>query len=163
MDLLHNFGIEAEDEVNSSGINGKMNELQAALGLCVLDLVKEESMRRHAIANRYLANLRDADGIRPVVPGENVLQSFQYMPILIDRNATRSRDEVFSRLRNRKILARRYFRPLCSKIDCYSSLASAQTKNLPRAEKIETEILCLPMHGDLTPDDVDRVCEIILG
>jgi dTDP-4-amino-4,6-dideoxygalactose transaminase len=163
MDLLHNFGIEAEDEVNSSGINGKMNELQAALGLCVLDLVKEESMRRNAIADRYLANLRDAHGIRPVVPGENVLQSYQYMPILIGRSATRSRDEVFSSLRERKILARRYFRPLCSKIDCYSSLASARTKNLPRAEKVEAQILCLPMHGDLTPEDVDLVCETILG
>jgi dTDP-4-amino-4,6-dideoxygalactose transaminase len=163
MDLLQNFGIEAEDEVNSSGINGKMNELEAALGLCVLDLVKEESMRRNAIANRYLANLRGADGIRSVVPGENVLQSHQYMPVLIGRKATRSRDEVFSSLRQRKILARRYFRPLCSKIDCYSSLASARAKNLPRAEKIESEILCLPMHGDLTPDEVDLVCEIILG
>jgi dTDP-4-amino-4,6-dideoxygalactose transaminase len=162
IDLLHNFGIEAEDEVNSSGINGKLNELQAALGLCVLDLVKEESRRRIFVANRYLANLSNADGIRPVVPGENVLQSHQYMPILIDRSAPRSRDQVFSSLRRRKILARRYFRPLCSKIDCYSSLPSAQAKNLPCAEKIETEVLCLPIHGDLTLEDVDLVCETIL-
>ncbi len=163
IDLLHNFGIQSEDEVNSSGINGKLNELQAALGLCVLDLLKEEIRRRQVVANRYLANLRGAAGICPVVPGENVLQSYQYMPILIDRSATRSRDEVFGRLRRRKILARRYFRPLCSKIDCYSSLPAAQAKNLPCAEKIETKILCLPIHGDLTSEDVDLVCETILG
>jgi dTDP-4-amino-4,6-dideoxygalactose transaminase len=162
MDLLHNFGIQAEDEVNSSGINGKLNELQAALGLCVLDLIKEETMRRNVIANRYLVNLRDAVGIRPVVPGEKVLQNYQYMPILIDRSANRSRDEVFSRLRGRNIMARRYFRPLCSKIECYSSLPAARAKNLPCAEKIEAEILCLPIHGDLTPENVDLVCETIL-
>jgi dTDP-4-amino-4,6-dideoxygalactose transaminase len=163
IDLLHNFGIQAEDEVNISGINGKMNELQAALGLCVLDLVKEESNRRKIIANRYLANLRDVDGIRPVVPGKNILQSYQFMPILIGRSEFRSRDEIFSSLRRRKILARRYFRPLCSKIDCYSSLPSAQGRNLPHAERIESEILCLPIHGDLSLDDVDRVCEAVLG
>jgi dTDP-4-amino-4,6-dideoxygalactose transaminase len=161
-DLLHNFGIQAEDEVNSSGINGKLNELQAALGLCVLDLVQEESMRRNVVANRYRANLAGAEGIRLPMPGENIRESYQYMPVLIGPGASRPRDEVFSSLRRRNILARRYFRPLCSKIDCYSSLASARVDNLPCAEKVETEVLCLPIHGGLTPDDVDVVCETVL-
>lgn len=158
---LHNFGIKDEDTVISSGINGKMNELQAALGLCVLELVENERQKRALIVERYTANLKSAPGIKLVTPDDSVRSSYQYMPILITVESGRTRDVIFQQLRAQEILARRYFRPLCTKVPCYAALPSASAENLPVAEMIDQQVLCLPLHGDLTHDEIDRICEII--
>ncbi|CAN5739521.1 DegT/DnrJ/EryC1/StrS family aminotransferase [soil metagenome] len=158
---LHNFGIKDEDTVVSSGINGKMNELQAALGLCVLDLVEVERQKRALIVERYTSNLEALDDVAAVLPLPSVRSSYQYMPIIIKAQGDRSRDSIFYQLRAKEILARRYFRPLCTKTPCYANLPSASACNLPIAEVIDQQILCLPLHGDLSNDDVDHICDII--
>lgn len=159
--LLHNFGIPSEDHVLLSGINGKMNEIQAALGLCVLDLLDEERRKRAAVAARYLTHLTRVPGVSYHPSGSEVRSSLQYMPIRIHQNAGKSRDEIYQRMRASGILARRYFYPLCSRIECYAHLPSAAPSNLPQALAIEKEILCLPFHGDLSDAELDQVCEMI--
>jgi dTDP-4-amino-4,6-dideoxygalactose transaminase len=158
---LHNFGIVDEDTVVCSGINGKLNELQAALGLCVLDMVEQERQTRANIVAHYISRLNSITDVTVVTPPPAVRQSYQYMPILLTGSGKRTRDSIFTKLRENDILARRYFRPLCSKTPSYSHLASAFSSNLPCAELIDQQILCLPLHGNLTESNIDRICEII--
>jgi dTDP-4-amino-4,6-dideoxygalactose transaminase len=161
--LIQNFGIQNEDHVVLSGINGKMNEIQAALGLCVLEQLDEERTKREAIATNYLARLNKVPGVDCVLPGREVKPSYQYFPIRIGAGALRSRDEVFGLMRAEGIYARRYFHPLCSRADCYAELPSASPENLPHATVAAQEILCLPFYGGLSDLDVERVCAIVRG
>jgi dTDP-4-amino-4,6-dideoxygalactose transaminase len=159
--LLHNFGIQDEDTVVLSGTNGKMNELQAALGLCVLDLVEQERGKRARVVDCYREELAGFAGGRLLLPGEDVRSSCQYLPVLFADESGRHRDAVFHRLRDQQILARRYFRPLCSTYPCYSGLPSAASENLPVATAAERQILCLPLHGEILPAQVKEICALI--
>jgi dTDP-4-amino-4,6-dideoxygalactose transaminase len=161
--LLNNFGIENEDEANFSGINGKLNEVQAALGLCVLDILDEERRKRASVTQRYLDNLARIPGVQPVQPGPGVRHSYQYMAVTVDPKARLSRDEIFARMRARDIVVRRYPRPLCNTMACYQHLSSALPANLPQATRLAGEVLCLPLHGALTMDEIDLVCDVIRG
>ena len=164
IDHLKNFGILNQEEVDVPGINGKMNELQAALGLAVLDHVAEELDRRRAIGERYRSHLGGVSGITlmPELPG--VSASRQYFVIRIDAAAFgRSRDEVHAALKSVNVMTRKYFFPLCSDYPCYQSLPSSAPAGLPVAHRAVTEVLCLPLYGALPLDAVDRVCEMLLG
>lgn len=161
--LLHNFGIRNEEYLPVPGINGKLNEIQAALGLCVLDILDQERTRRALVAARYARNLAQINGVTLLQPGPNVHPSYQYMAVRIGPGAPLSRDEVFERMRGSGVIARRYMSPLCSSIDFYSHLPSAALENLLEASRSEKEILCLPFHGSLTDEEIDFVCEIIRG
>jgi dTDP-4-amino-4,6-dideoxygalactose transaminase len=162
LDHLKNFGILGQDAVDIVGINGKMNELQAALGLCVLDHVTEELRRRRAIIARYRERLGHVDGLTLMPEPEGVESSLQYFVIRIDqRRFGRSRDDVFERLKAYNVLARKYFFPLCTDYDCYRSLPSAAPGRLPVASQVVSEVLCLPLYGTLGLEDVDAICDMI--
>jgi len=164
VDHLKNFGIVGPEEVDAVGINGKMNELQAALGLAVLDCVADEVRRRAEIAARYHANLRDVPGlsILPDVPG--VHKSHQYLVIRVDRRvAGYSRDDVCEALMRNNVIARKYFYPLCSDYACYRDLPSAAPARLPVAREVVEQVLCLPIYGTLPFPAVDTICEIVAG
>ncbi len=159
--LLRNFGIKSEEEILLSGINGKMNEFQALLGLKNLEILESEREKRKNIYDLYQSFLGKIEGIKFVI-SDISSTSYQYFPILIDKvKFGKSRDEVFLKLREHKIFARKYFYPLCSDYECYSELASANPDLLPIAQKSSQEILCLPFHGNLTSDDVRRISNII--
>lgn len=164
IDHLKNFGILNQEEVDVPGINGKMNELQAALGLAVLDHVAAEMAARRALVARYRARLSGVPGITlmPQLPG--VTESFQYFVIRIDGAAFgRSRDEVQASLKASNVLTRKYFFPLCSDYPCYQGLASARPEGLPVAHRAVQEVLCLPIYGTLGLDAVDTICELLLA
>lgn len=164
IDHLKNFGILNQEEVDVPGINGKMNELQAALGLLVLDHVAEELERRRVITERYLSHLRGVSGITLMPELAGVSASRQYFVIRIDAAAFgRSRDEVHAALKSVNVMTRKYFYPLCSDYPCYQSLPSSAAAGLPVAHRATREVLCLPLYGTLSLDVVDRVCEILLG
>jgi dTDP-4-amino-4,6-dideoxygalactose transaminase len=163
IDLLKNFGIKNEFEVVMPGINGKMNELQAAMGLIVLDLVEEEMKKREKIKNYYMEIFSPVEGISIMPFPENVKPSFQYFAVRFDQTVfKKSRDTVYDDLRREEIYARKYFYPLCSEYVCYRQLASAARENLPNAYKVVDEVLCLPFYGDLTETDIERICSLIL-
>jgi len=163
-DLLRNFGIQDETTVSMPGLNGKMNELQAALGLLVLDMLKEEQGKRAVLKRIYEQWFKPVDGIHLVSDRPGVKGSYQYVAIRIDKERFgRSRDEVYDRLREHNVIARKYFAPLCSELPHFKMLQSASAANLPVANRVASEILCLPVYGALPPESVEKICEIIVG
>jgi dTDP-4-amino-4,6-dideoxygalactose transaminase len=159
---LKNFGIADEDTVIGPGINGKMNELQAAFGLMQVDRVEEEISNRRALALLYKELLEDVPGITFLSDLPDTEPNYAYLPVLV--NSARfgmTRDELFSLLRKCNIVARKYFYPLISTASCYSSLPSAASSNLPVAERVARQVLCLPIYGTLDATIVRKVCGVI--
>lgn len=160
--FLKNFGIADEETVIGPGINGKMNEFQAAFGLLQLQQIGAEIQHRKAIAESYRAALDGIPGLAlpPVVDG--VEPNFAYFPILIDHaHYGWSRDDVHALLKQANIHTRKYFHPLCSHYSCYAALPSARPEHLPHAERIANQILCLPIYGSLMPETVRAVCALL--
>jgi dTDP-4-amino-4,6-dideoxygalactose transaminase len=162
VDLLKNFGIKNEDEVVMPGINGKMNELQAVMGLSLLDLVEEERQRRRGLIETYHENLKDVEGVSflPEIPG--VKSSCQYFIVRIDKTRFGvSRDEVYDRFKEYNVFTRKYFYPLCSDYTCYKHLPSAAASNLPVARGVVREVLSMPLYGGLSSGQVKNICGIL--
>ena len=161
-DHLKNFGILNQEQVREVGINGKMNELQAALGLAVLDCVGEEIRQRKAIIGRYRERFDGIDGITVMREPDDVDSSCQYFVVRINEQAFGcSRDVVFDALKQYNVMARKYFYPLCTDYECYRDLPTAAPARLPVAARAVQEVLCLPLYGTLPLDAVDRICDIV--
>ena len=162
-DLLKNFGIADEESVLLPGLNGKMNELQAAVGLLMLDYVEGESQKRAALQTVYVEELSGCEGVRlpPSLPS-NVKPNHQHFVIGIDRERFgRSRDEVYDELRRHNVFARKYFYPLCSDYEHYRQLPSAAPERLPIARRVSEEVLSMPLYGSLKAEDVRKICAIV--
>lgn len=163
VDLLKNFGIKNENEVVMPGINGKMSELQAALGRVVLHHVDGERHRRAAIRLLYQDRLANQPGLRLLQIPANASDSLQYLVLRVQAEAAGcQRDQLHERLKRFNIITRKYFHPLCSEYNCYSHLPSASAQRLPNAYRVASEVLALPYFGALTDDDVHRICDAIL-
>ena len=165
IDLLKNFGIKNEEEVVMPGINGKMNEVQAAVGQIMLNYVDGERQKRRTLAAVYDEELRQVPGIT-LMPklGENIRLNHQYYVIRINEaEFGRSRDYVYEEFKKYNVFARKYFHPLCSEYTCYRQLPSAAVGKLPVAERIGKEVLSMPMYGELTAEDVRKICRIMLS
>jgi dTDP-4-amino-4,6-dideoxygalactose transaminase len=162
--LERNFGIADEETILFPGVNGKANEIQAAIGLLVLDMVEEEWARRQAILDQYRTVLVAIPGIEILEIPPHVSRSYQYLPVRIDAaKAGFSRDDLYARFRQRAIHARKYFYPLCSSAPHYRDLLSARPANLPVATRAAGEVLCLPFHGALTAADLARIFATLLA
>ena len=154
---IRNFGIRSEDVVDGIGLNGKMSELHAAMGLRVLSRLDAEIDRRAELADLYAKRLAPLEGLS-VVAGLG--PSAQYFVLRVDeRGFGSSRDELHATLRGLNIISRRYFYPLCSDIAPYSRHPSA--RDLPNAARAATECLALPFHGGMDEDTVQRICDAI--
>lgn len=155
-----NFGQYSSEFVPVAGGNAKMNEFQAAMGICNLRHIEGEIKKRKSAVMRYRERLSDVKGIKLSPIQENAESNYAYFPVVFEKEFGHSRDEVLSQLAENNITARKYFYPLTSNFDCYKSLKHFET---PIAEYISSRVLCLPLYADLTKDDVDKICEIILG
>lgn len=163
IDLLKNFGIKNEEEVVMPGINGKLDEIRAAIGSIMLNYVADENQRRINLHKIYNEELADVEGIKlmPAI-AENVRRNYQYYVIRIDEKIFgRSRDEVYEEFKNYNVFTRKYFHPLCSEYTCYRQLNSARAENLPVANVIGKQVLSMPMYGELSEDDVRKICAIL--
>ena len=159
LSLLKNFGIKNEEEILLPGTNGKMNELQAAIGLLNLKLVNKEIMKRKKLVSIYRNNLKNIDGIKYLGEKENTVSNYQYFPILINQKKFKfNRDQTYVYLKKYNVHARRYFYPLCTE---YKFSKLDPSNRVPNAEKISNQILCLPLYGVLTQNDVEKICEIL--
>ncbi len=164
IDLLKNFGIKNEEEVVMPGINGKMNEIQAALGLVLLDYIEKEREKRAALAGLYKKNLADVEGLTLSSIPEGVKSSYQYFVISIDgKKFGCSRDQVYERFKKYNIFTRKYFYPLCSEYTCYKHLPSSNASNLRTAKKVVSEVLCLPFYGGLSEGQISEICGILMS
>ena len=162
IDYLKNFGFADEVTVVAPGINSKMDELRAAWGLLNLKQVDEAIARRKRVAEMYKTALKDVAGIRYLDDIEGVRHNYSYFPIFItEKEYGMSRDALYARLKENNILGRRYFYPLISNFPVYRGLESARKENLPVANQLAEQVLCLPMYADLTDEDVERVLQVV--
>lgn len=160
LNYLKNFGITGKETVEYIGGNAKMNEFQAAMGICNLRHVDDNIAKRKAVAERYRKRLSDVPGIRLVIPKEGVKQNYAYFPVAFDGFAL-TRNEVYDLLASYNIFARKYFYPLITDFDCYRERFSGA--ELPHAKKAADSVLTLPLYAELPLEQVDRICDIILN
>ena len=162
IDYLKNFGFAGEIDVIAPGINSKMDEVRSAYGLVALKHVDAAIDARRRVTELYREALRDVEGIRMFEEIEGVTYNYSYFPIFVNaQKYGESRDELYFRMQKHEIFGRRYFYPLISEFSTYSSLPSASTANLPVATRMANEVICLPMHHELSDEDVMRIINII--
>lgn len=163
-DSLRNFGIRDNDNVMEPGTNGKLNEVQAAVGILLLAKVQEEIQKRKELTQQYRQLLEDVRGIKVSKDMEGVKHNYPYFVIRIDKaEFGLSRDEVYEKLKEYNVIARKYFYPLCSNFQCYRDIPTAAEERLPVANKAAHAVLALPLHGRLEADNVEKICDIIKG
>ncbi|MGL4850418.1 MAG: DegT/DnrJ/EryC1/StrS family aminotransferase [Clostridium sp.] len=156
---IKNFGITGPESVEYIGGNAKMNEFQAAMGICNLKHIAKEMSKRKKVVERYKENLKDVDGIKIVKEQRGVESNYAYFPVVFD-NFKLTRDEVFKKLQDNNIIARKYFYPLTNSYECYKERFHCE--ETPIAEKISNKVLTLPLYADLELDTVDEICKLIL-
>lgn len=162
IDFLKNFGFAGETTVVAPGINAKMSEFNAALGILQLKYIDKAISDRNIIADYYRKKLNGIKGIKFLNDISGVKHSYSYFPILINEEEYgRSRDYVYDEFKNQNIFTRRYFYPLISQFPAYKELESALPGKLPVAEKIAQQVLCLPIYPDLSLEDAQKICDLI--
>lgn len=161
IDYLKNFGFADEVTVVAPGINGKMNEVQAAFGMLQLEHIDEALRRRLEIEARYREALADVPGISLLPPPPNTQSNASYFPILVGDDYPLGRDVLYQKMKDAGIHGRRYFYPLISDMPMYRGLPSAQPENLKHARQIADRVICLPIYPALSDDDVGRTVAII--
>lgn len=159
---IKNFGIRGPESVEYVGGNAKMNEFQAAMGICNLRHLDEEIAKRKRAVEHYRSRLGSIQGIKLCTEQEGVVSNYSYFPVIFD-GYKYTRDEVFERLREAEIIARKYFYPLTNSFACYKDLPTAGEDKTPVAKHIAHRVLTLPLYADLTSEEIDQICDIILG
>lgn len=160
IDQLKNFGFVNETTVVAAGINGKMNELQAAFGLLQLKNIDDAIAARSRVAATYRKMLESVPGITLPPPGDHT-SNFAYFPILVTPDYPETRDALYERLKQNGVFGRRYFYPLISSMPMYCDLPSAAPDNLPVAEEIAQQVICLPIHTDMDTETAAMVADLI--
>ena len=163
IDYLKNFGFAGETEVVAPGINSKVDEVRSAYGILNLRQVDAAIEARHQVAVKYREALRPVEGITFMDDMPGVKHNYSYFPIFIDAEKYgMTRDELYEKMRSHNVLGRRYFYPLISTFSTYRGLESAAPKNLPNAHKMADSVICLPMHHELSAEDIHSVLELIV-
>ncbi len=157
---LKNFGIMDEETVDAIGANAKMNEFQAAMGLCNLKHVNQEIAKRKAVVEQYRKRLGAIRGIQLAPVQEDVESNYAYFPVVFDeKQYGATRNEVFDCLAQHDIYARKYFYPVTNSFECYKGRFCPE--DTPVALGISKRVLTLPLYADLELSAVDRICDII--
>lgn len=159
LNKLKNFGISGPESVDLIGTNAKMNEFQAAMGLCNLRHINTEIEKRRIVVEKYYERLNNIKGIVLLKPQQGVQNNYAYFPVLFD-GYKKDRNKIFDDLRKDKIYARKYFYPLTNNFECYRN--RFDVCKTPVAKIISERILTLPLYADLNLNDVNRICDIIL-
>ena len=159
--LLSNFGIADEDNVDAAGTNAKMNEFEAAMGLCNLRHFEDDRKARQEVWMQYLNALSGTSGIvLPMLPNDDIVYNYAYFPIrVIESEYGESRDELAARMRQESIYPRRYFYPLTSDFSCYQG--KFDSGRTPIARRAAREILTLPLYPGLEREQAEHICRIV--
>ncbi|WP_455537634.1 DegT/DnrJ/EryC1/StrS family aminotransferase [Terrisporobacter sp.] len=160
LNKIKNFGFLTEDVVDEIGTHARMNEFQAIMGLCNLNHIEGEILKRKKLTKRYRENLRKVRGIKIMEEVEGIENNYTYFPIVVDREKFGfDRDYLYDVLRKNNIFPRKYFFRLTNDFECYKG-KFAESKT-PIAIKIANSVLTLPLFADLTMEEVDKVCKVI--
>ena len=163
VDHLKTFGFVDEVTVVAPGINGKMSEINAAFGLLQLKGIDAALARRKVIAARYSSALASTPGIQCVLSADRAGANHAYFPILVQADYPLGRDELFEKMRRRNVFARRYFYPLITDFPMYRGMPSAAHANLPVARTVADQVICLPIHPELSDEQADFIAGLIAG
>lgn len=163
IDNLKNFGFVDEVTVVASGINGKMSEFNAALGLLQLQYIDRVLAQQQMVATAYCDLLLGVKGIRCLHETDTHNTNHAYFPILVETDYPLSRDELYRKFKKNNIHPRRYFYPLISDFPMYRGMPSARRDNLPVATEIALKVLCLPIYADLSLVEIERITSIIVA
>ena len=158
---LKNFGIHGPEEVPFVGGNAKMNEFSASMGLCNLRHLDGEIEKRRRVVERYRERLEGVPGLQLNPVQEGVRSNYAYFPVVFD-GFRLERDQVFALLAEHGIHARKYFYPLTNSFECYRGQPGFDPADTPVAAAIADRVLTLPLYADLSLEDVDRICGLIL-
>lgn len=159
IDQLKNFGFANEISVVQTGINGKMSEFNAALGLLQLKHVDKAIEARKSIDQLYRKGLKNLVGIRCHDLPNSAKLNYGYFPIFVDEAYPLSRDELYEKLKSAGIYGRRYFYPLITDFPMYASLKNA----VPIAKEISSKVLCLPIYPELKESEVEFIIDQIIN
>jgi len=157
--LERNYGITGPEDVISVGGNAKMNEFQAAMGLCNLRHVKEDILRRKAVYEAYTEQLRGLANVTLPKVQKGVESNYAYYPVVFDSRQTR--DGVCKALLDEGVYARKYFYPLITDFECYRGREGFESARTPVAKRISDGVVTLPLYPDLAMDDVRLICNVI--
>ena len=164
IDYLKNFGFAGETEVVAPGINSKVDEVRAAYGILNLRQVDAAIEARHQVAVRYREALREVKGISFFDDMPGVKHNYSYFPIFVDAEQYGlTRDELYTKMKAANVLGRRYFYPLISTFSTYRGLPSSAPANLPNAHRMADTVICLPMHHELSAEDIERTLATIIA
>ncbi len=160
LNLLKNFGITGPETTEEIGINAKMNEFQAAMGICNLRHIDEEIEKRRKVVEQYRNRLGRINEIKLSKIQKDVESNYAYFPVVFEDEFKKSRDEVMNELASNNIFARKYFYPLTTQLGCYNKFYDDSLT--PIAKYISNRVLTLPLFADLSIENVNRICDIIL-
>jgi len=162
IDYLKNFGFAGETEIVLPGINGKMDEIRAALGLLNLKYIDNSIKKRQTVVSLYRQELKNISGITVMDEIPNVKYNYSYFPVFVNKDEYgMSRDDLYEKLKTHNIYGRRYFYPLISSFPPYKNLDSANPENLPIATKLADTVICLPVHHELSEDSLSKIKSLI--
>ncbi len=159
---LKDFGIKDEEVIDGVGANAKMNEFAAIMGLCNLNHLGEEIAKRKAVVERYRERLTGIEGLKIMQEKPGIQSNYAYFPAVFEEQIFgASRDDVFEKLKQHNIFARKYFYPLTTDLECFGD--QFVTADIPVARHISDRVLTLPMAAGLPLEDVDRICDVIIA
>lgn len=162
IDYLKNFGFAGETKIMAPGINSKMNEVQAAMGLLQLKSFDERIAKRKEVANLYRDLLKDIKRISILPEPNDTISNYAYFPIFVnEQEYGMSRDALYEKLKKNNIFGRRYFYPLISEFSMYKGLESSAPEHLPVAHKMANEVISLPIYPELSKNTIEIITNII--
>ena len=163
IDNLKNFGFRGEVTVEAPGINGKMDEVRAAFGLLNLQQVDAAIARRHEVATRYREAIDQIGGLSYLAEQPGIRYNYGYFPIFVDAEQYgMTRDALYETMKAKNVYGRRYFYPLITAFEPYRDYPSAAVANLPVANKMADQVICLPMHHELSSEDIERIIQCLV-
>ena len=160
LNLLKNFGITGPETAEEIGMNAKMNEFQAAMGICNLRHLDDNIAKRKKVVETYRNRLKDIKGIKLLRVQENVKTNYAYFPVVFEEEFGKTRDEVMEELAKFNIFTRKYFYPIVTDYECYKN--QYNSSETPVAKYIGDRVLTLPLYADLPIGKVNEICDIIL-
>lgn len=161
IDKLKNFGHDGEASVVYPGINGKMSEVNASMGLLQLKYFAEIIQKRQEIDCFYREMLHEIEGIEYLKIPSEIKHNYAYFPILVTEQYKLSRDDLYAHLKSNNVISRRYFYPLISDFAIYSDFPSSHPTNLPIAQEVANQVLCLPIYPGLDITEQVKIVSLI--
>lgn len=159
---LKNFGIRNEEIIDGVGANAKMNEFQAAMGICNLRYIDAEIEKREKVVKKYRELLKDVEGLYIPEQQEGVVSNYAYFPVVFDeKKFGRTRNEIYDELKGNNIFARKYFYPLTNTFECFHD--KYDVNDTPVALAISQRVLTLPLYADLDEENIEKICKIIIN